>query len=450
MAQTVRRPIAGRYPSCYIPSRLKERRAKARALRLEQRRKPEKPEDFVCYSDSDSEEETPTQQHRILCTSYNFVDYVRSREILAPEERSVDPSYGTRHMLTHDLFRETPISLGNINKVFCSQWLSDRQIVFGTKCNKLMVYDVRSRALDSIPTLRPRTPWPGADHQTGIHALQINPSKTMLATGARNSCELAIYRLPTLDPVCVGESHKDWILDMCWLDDEFLVTGSRDSTLALWHVADEAAPPRATPHHDHIAPTATRDCRTGQKVRAVTFNKKWREIAALTLNGYIHVFSAETFRQTLSRKLPSCQDLVCLATQESGLYAIGCKSYTLLLDCRTLQSVKKITSRYNGCGIRSASFRGDMLTIGTGLGLLMFYDIRAGKYLESNIHSSKTVTLRASRGYVFPDEEAEGFNQVKYVPAIYTHCYDDSGTRIFTAGGPLPAPLVGNYAGIWQ
>lgn len=33
-------------------------------------------------------------------------------------------------------------------------------------------------------------------------------------------------------------------------------------------------------------------------------------------------------------------------------------------------------------------------------GLLMFYDLRAGKYLESNIHSSKTVTLRASRGYV--------------------------------------------------
>jgi DDB1- and CUL4-associated factor 12 len=50
----------------------------------------------------------------------------------------------------------------------------------------------------------------------------------------------------------------------------------------------------------------------------------------------------------------------------------------------------------------------------------------------------------------FPDEEADGYNQVKYVPAIYTHCYDDSGTRIFTAGGPLPAPLVGNYAGLWQ
>lgn len=114
-------------------------------------------------------------------------------------------------MLTHDMLRETPVNIGTVNKVFCSQWLSDRQIVFGTKCNKLLVYDVRSRSLDAIPTLRPRTPWPGAEHQTGIHALQINPSRTLLATGARNSCELAIYRLPTLDPVCVGEAHKDWV-----------------------------------------------------------------------------------------------------------------------------------------------------------------------------------------------------------------------------------------------
>lgn len=50
----------------------------------------------------------------------------------------------------------------------------------------------------------------------------------------------------------------------------------------------------------------------------------------------------------------------------------------------------------------------------------------------------------------FPEEDVEGFQQVKYVPAIYTHSYDSSGTRLFAAGGPLPATLVGNYAGIWQ
>lgn len=116
----------------------------------------------------------------------------------------------------------------------------------------------------------------------------------------------------------------------------------------------------------------------------------------------------------------------------------------------------------------------------------MFYDVRAGKYLESSINSARTVVLKASRGYVvrsiphtqmcrlkrrkkkkqieeshlmnnsisfslqFPEEDVDGLQHVKYVPAIYTHCYDSSGTRLFAAGGPLPATLVGNYAGIWQ
>lgn len=118
------------------------------------------------------------------------------------------------------------------------------------------------------------------------------------------------------------------------------------------------------------------------------------------MNGYIHIWSAETFKQKLSRKLPSSQENVCLAVQDNGLYAIGCRSYTLLMDCRTLQPIKKVSSRYSGCGIRSASFQGNVLTIGTGLGMLMFYDLKAGKYLESSINSSRTVVLKASKGYV--------------------------------------------------
>lgn len=104
--------------------------------------------------------------------------------------------------------------------------------------------------------------------------------------------------------------------------------------------------------------------------------------------------------QTYSRKLPSSQDNVCLAVKKGGLYGIGCKSYTLLLDPRTLHAVKKISAKFSGCGIRSASFQGDILTIGTGVAMLMFYDLRAHKYLESSINSSRTVNLKSSKGYV--------------------------------------------------
>lgn len=76
-----------------------------------------------------------------------------------------------------------------------------------------MVYDVVKHQLDVIPSLRGSSsrqtlPGPPADQQTGIHSVQINPSRTLLATGARNPNEIAVYSLPTLDPVCVGQVSR--------------------------------------------------------------------------------------------------------------------------------------------------------------------------------------------------------------------------------------------------
>lgn len=192
---------------------------------------------------------------------------------------------------------------------------------------------------------------------------------------------------------------------MCWLDDQFLVSGSRDTKLALWRfnedlidMPDETEEP--CPTYAHVNAVAVKEVRAAQKIRAICFNKEYKEIALLSLNGYMHLFNAETFTQKISRKLPNCLENVCIACQSNGLYAVGCRSNTLLLDPRTLQAVKKIASRYSGCGIRSASFQGNILTIGTGLGMLMFFDVRANKYLESSISASRTVVLKASRGYV--------------------------------------------------
>ena len=48
-------------------------------------------------------------------------------------------------------------------------------------------------------------------------------------------------------------------------------------------------------------------------------------------------------------------------------------------------------------------------------------------------------------------QEMEGpLHHTKYMPAIYTHCYDQSGTRLFAAGGPLQCGIKGNYMGLFQ
>lgn len=142
MAETVRIPVFGSKPPCAYRSRLEERRIKARALRAERSQKPEKPDGFLSYEVKEDEDEllSPSAEKEILNKSYNFVDFIRSRESGLKEKTHFKTDYGFRHILTNDMFKERTVQLNNINKVFCSQWLSDRQITLGTKCNKVGTY----------------------------------------------------------------------------------------------------------------------------------------------------------------------------------------------------------------------------------------------------------------------------------------------------------------------
>ena len=72
---------------------------------------------------------------------------------------------------------------------------------------------------------------------------------------------------------------------------------------------------------------------------------------ALSLNAYVHLFDAVSFKQKLSRKLPHSMDNVCLALGDNcKMYAVGSKSHTTILDPKSLKVLKKITAKYHGCG----------------------------------------------------------------------------------------------------
>lgn len=374
------------------------------------------------------------------------------------QSTSFDLEYATRHLIRNDLWRERAFNLGRCNKIFCSQWLNHRQVVLGTKCNSLVVLDVNTGKSFKIPSLPSSGNYQPVEQMMncGIHAIEINPSRTLLATGAEKPYELAIYKLPSFEPVAVGENcHEDWIFDISWLDDEYLVTGSRDSRIALWRVdRDQETTSNESREPYYMQPltvvTGHKCKEPSSRIRSLLFNDKNNHLVALSQDSKLHLFDINTFSRTKSMNLPSQSENVCISHYSNGSqYAIGGKNQISLVDARDFSpSTNKIFFKQHTCGVRSLNFVSDLLSIGTGHSVVMFYDMRARKFIQRE--DEREVALSSSRGSVQEDDSFhDSFQGNVYGPAIYTHKFDSSKMRLFAAGGPLPTTMSGCYAGLW-
>ncbi|XP_003931155.2 DDB1- and CUL4-associated factor 12-like protein 2 [Saimiri boliviensis] len=425
----------------------------------------------------------PKRQRRPL-TRLSVVHYLKGREVGARGSAGLQGfeselrGYAVQRL--PELLTERQLDLGTLNKVFASQWLNSRQVVCGTKCNTLVVVDVQSGHITRIPLIRDKDgSLTQARRSSGIHAIELNPSKTLLATGGENPNSLAVYRLPTLDPLCLGDrhGHKDWIFAIAWLSDTVAVSGSRDGTVALWRMDPDILDGTIAWHSEvglpvyaHIRP---RDVHSiprvstnagNRKVRALAFSGKNQELGAVSLDGYFHLWKVRsTLSRLLSIRLPYFRDNVCLTyCDEMSVYAVGSHSHVSFLDLRQgQQNIRPLCSREGGTGVRSLSIYRHMITVGTGHGSLLFYDIRAQKFLEERTPAGldsalepagRKLRLDCGRGWLNHDDFwVNYFAGVEELPsALYTHCYNWPEMKLFVGGGPLPAGLHGNYAGLWS
>ncbi|VDP02108.1 unnamed protein product [Soboliphyme baturini] len=350
-----------------------------------------------------------------------------------------------------NIFKQTEVKLGRVNKVFAATWFANDKIVMGTKCNKLLVLDVNKRDLITIPSLKSSLKANFVDQNCGIHAIRMNPSETLLATGAENPADVAVYRLPSFEPVTVGETgHCDWLFDMRWLDDEFLISGTFHYFFSLSLLARLQRKQYARMGVFCVVPYLTK-C-DGRSFQVVT---------SVSLNSYLHMLDLNTFQQVYLKKLDMQRfsECVCICySPDDTMLCVGSRSRFTFFDSRSLD--QQLDVRLNigfvfdfialmPSGVRSITWRGPLITLGMGSGEILFYDVRNCQFLSCSCHPSNTLRIRG--GYLQEDDAyQEIFMNYFCYNAVYAHCYDPSGIRLFAAGGPIAASLYGNCASILQ
>ena len=74
--------------------------------------------------------------------SVEILKYTQARQygLAVGDPQAVSAGYVARQL--PGLLREKQYDLGHINKVFAAQWVSGRQVSFGTKCNQVRIVNI--------------------------------------------------------------------------------------------------------------------------------------------------------------------------------------------------------------------------------------------------------------------------------------------------------------------
>ena len=419
----------------------------------------------------------------------NIASYLLSREIqldgamtttfdqkpdLAPACEDFESRYISERYSLSDvdkywdfLIRKTPQALkenvyetSGVDKIFASAWISDQEVVLGTKCDKIVVLNTQTGKQIQIPSFSEYTTvqhvWEANVTQcSGIHAIAINPSKTLLAAGCGSASQsIQIYNLPHFEPVVILEGHTDMVFSAHWLDDQTLVSGSRDRSVKMWKIPPIASIPKWPITRIHCLASKMEHC---DKVRDMVVDPISSKFYSLSADGYVKIWDAGTgdgLNVMAKMALIHTSETVCLAVKkQESIITVGSQSHITVLDPRAGSAVYSFKSLDEGWGVRSMDIYRDLVAIGGGYGRISCFDLRAGRYLnwdhgQKGAMESREECLQISSGWLQRDTiYQDHFQGIDVKNAVYTLSFNER--RLFAAGGPLHLNLKGSYCSTW-
>ncbi|KAL1917804.1 uncharacterized protein VTP21DRAFT_3638 [Calcarisporiella thermophila] len=395
---------------------------------------------------------------------------LRDRELTAPTMRA--PAFPHKQFLSRTasrmpaLLREHELELSDMDKIFSGVWLSDHEVVLGSKCNTLLHYDINSGRRVQIPTIGEITGTATrelpAPLDFGIRSLAINPSGTRLLIAGGKPFRLTVYELPSFKPVAIFDGHADMIFTAAWLSDESFATGSRDGSLRFWSLSQLSQHTLQLPILDAEVDTYTSILtrhETNGKVRSVLYSGAADQVAALSTRGLLKFWDARRGDLASFVALSDARELVATAADPSQrLFAVGSQAQVAFVDSRMRSEVHTAPSLDEEWGVRSLAFSEHVVAVAGGLGRISFYDLRARAYVDLAGSSIRGDCPQQTKEWF---ETGHGWlcwndNQLQHHLAnyacnvVHSMTYDESGMRLLTTGGPLYQGVCGSYAAIWS
>ena len=247
-------------------------------------------------------------------------------------------------------------------------------------------------------------------------------------------------------PAYALRGHEDVVFGMDFIHRDALASASRDGSLRIFRLPRETSEEEcavcASPVVS-IEPTRG-GCgsRSSEKLRGVklVYDAPSPQLATISSSGTVYQFDASTPHVVSQEyKLRDFAETSCVAT-DGRVVAVGSRAHIGLIDFRmrgVVTSFAVHSTRRRSLSLsatRSLSFapHESILTIGGGRENVDFFDVRMRRYL-------KHLEGRLGR---------EPLNDF-HAPAIFSHEWDPTGTRLLVAGGPLLELIPGFYVGLW-
>lgn len=341
---------------------------------------------------------------------------------------------------------------GGADKAFACAWLDERAALVSTKCHRLFRFDFRRGGGGASARRREIAMDVGGARggAGGAHAIAQTKTRDRLCVSGGPGHDIVGFERggegDAIVPAYALRGHEDVVFGMDFIHRDALASASRDGSLRIFRLPRETSEEeRAVCASPVVSIEPARGgcgSRSSEKLRGVklVYDAPSPQLATISSSGTVYQFDASTPHVVSQEyKLRGFAETSCVAT-DGRVVAVGSRAHIGLIDFRMRSPVASVpvhSTRRRSLSLsatRSLSFapHESILTIGGGCENVDFFDVRMRRYL-------KHLEGRLGR---------EPLNDL-HAPAIFSHEWDPTGTRLLVAGGPLLELIPGFYVGLW-